>query len=106
LVREFEGTQYGNHSGGVGFGVASGRECSRQTGASQPFLFDSGGPSRTLEAPTCVRGRGPRSARLSKATGRGGRRYGMGTGGIVAGAIAHSSLEGIPYSMLVLNTVE
>ena len=61
--------QHGNHPGSLGFGVASGHEWSGQTGASQPFLSNSGGPSRIHKTPSCVRDRGSRSAGLPKASG-------------------------------------
>jgi hypothetical protein len=86
-------SQYGDHSGSVGFGVASGDEWSSQTGASKPFLFDSRGPSRTLKTPSCTRGRGSRSAGLPQVSGRGGRCCGVGTDGIVAGVIGRGEVR-------------
>src|ERR1039457_7246296 len=85
--------QRGNHPGSVGFGVASGHEWSGQTGASQPFLSNSGGPSRIHKTPSCMRDRGSRSAGLPQASGRRGRRCGMGTGGIVAGEIGRGEVR-------------
>src|ERR1019366_5489506 len=76
--------QRGNHPGSVGFGVASGHEWSGQTGASQPFLSNSGGPSRIHKTPSCVRDRSARSAGVSAATRCGGRPPGTGTGGTAA----------------------
>ena len=85
--------QRGNHPGRVGFGVASGHQWSGQTGAGKPFCSNSGGPSRIHKTPSGVRDRGSRSAGLPKASGRRGRRCGMGTGGIVAAAIGRGEVR-------------
>ena len=51
------------------------------------------GPSRAFKTPSCARGRGSRSAGLPQPSRRGGRRWGVGTGGIVAGLIGRGEVR-------------
>jgi len=85
--------QYGNHPGGVGFGVASGHERSCQTSTSKPFLPDSRGSSGTPEKPAHAGDRGSRPAGLSEASGRCRQRCGVGAGGVVATAIGRGEVR-------------